>query len=255
MTDNGLLRCESIEYKDGLIVDSFSCPVAALVSTAVVLFHGGGWFAGDQKMLEPQARFFASRGLDAYCVQYRTFKRFGATPFDALNDSYSAVDYLIRTRLRPRGQNRLVLLGASAGGLLALMVSQKINVDALILFNPVTDLTETGFSNKVTRLLDSVSLREISPLHAITAPSLPSTIIFHGDSDKIVPLSASIEFKKRMNAVGNQVMLVPFKNMGHGFFNYSLYSDQNKSFMETLTSAEKFLEGVLNKRNLDGNSS
>ena len=38
---------------------------------AIVLFHGGGWNRGAPGMLNPQAEYFAGRGMVAILVEYR----------------------------------------------------------------------------------------------------------------------------------------------------------------------------------------
>lgn len=191
---------------------------------------------GDPQSLEPQARYFAANGFDAYTVQYRTFRKFGTLITESIEDTVDAVNYILLWRKQSRQFGGVVLLGASAGGLLVLMASQQVKVDALVLFNPVTNVSENGFSNKVTHMMDSALLREISPIHTIK--TVPPTIIFHGTADDVVPISASVEFMNALNAIGNNVTLKVYRGRGHGFFRFHI---------ETLAVAEAFINKVFSK--------
>lgn len=52
---------------------------------AILLFHGGGWVAGEPDWVFASARRFADQGMVAVSVQYRLASR-QVTPIDALSD-------------------------------------------------------------------------------------------------------------------------------------------------------------------------
>lgn len=45
--------------------------------SAIVFFFGGGWIGGTPTHFAPQAKYLASRGMVAICVDYRTKKSHG----------------------------------------------------------------------------------------------------------------------------------------------------------------------------------
>ena len=61
---------------------------------AIIFFFGGGWKGGTTKQFEPQARYFAERGLVSVLADYRVPSRHGTTPFDAVRDAKSAIRFL-----------------------------------------------------------------------------------------------------------------------------------------------------------------
>jgi acetyl esterase/lipase len=92
-------RPDSILYKQ---VDSVSLclhidyPLGyhpSLSYPAMVFFFGGGWNGGTTGQFEPQAEYFASRGMVCFRADYRVKSRHGTTPFESLKDAKSAMRY------------------------------------------------------------------------------------------------------------------------------------------------------------------
>ena len=190
---------------------------------AVVFIHGGGWGAGNPDQWFPQCRYFALRGLVGVSVQYR-LKSDTTTVAECVADCKSAIRYLRRNAgslgLDPE---RIVVVGESAGGHLAAALGTIAGYDepgedttvsavpnALVLLNPITDLTTRwgeGLGDKA---------QSLSPLHHISQKT-PPTLLIHGDADQVVDLRHSRAFHEEMLAVGNRGQLIVLPTADHAF--------------------------------------
>jgi len=216
---------------------------------AAVYFFGGGWKSGTMHHLLPQAKYFASRGIVGFLVDYRVYSRHRTTPFEALSDAKSAIRFIKKHTERFHiAPNRLIGIGASAGGQLA-AASCLINgynnpkddttistaLDALVLFNPVLDNGPGGYGHE--RI--GTQYKNFSPLHNIRAGA-PPTLIFLGTKDELVPVEAMEYYKMTMERTGGRCELLLYDGQEHGFFNFR----NRKFFNETLLEAQRFLTSL-----------
>jgi len=215
---------------------------------AIVFFFGGGWVSGNPDQFQFQAEYLATRGMVAFCPDYRTKSRHSTTPFESVKDAKSAIRYLkIHGDELGIDINRIVASGGSAGGHLAACTAVIDNVNEatddltvssvpmlLVLFNPVVDTGKKGYG------LEKLAGREfeLSPVHHIT-PNVPETLIMHGKADTTVPYENVHRFNYLMKQQGNKCTLIGYKKQGHGFFNYS---KSPKFFKKTLAKTESFLD-------------
>ncbi len=163
---------------------------------AIVFFFGGGWVNGDPSQFRLQAEYLATRGIVAFCPDYRTKSRHSTTPFESVKDAKSAMRYLkIHGDELEIDINKIVASGGSAGGHLAACTAVIDNINeasddlsvfavpmALALFNPVVDTGKKGYGQEKLAGREF----ELSPVHHITA-NVPVTFIMHGKADTIVP--------------------------------------------------------------------
>ena len=224
----------------------------------MIFFFGGGWTGGKLSQFRDQAQYFASRGMVTVLADYRVKSRHQTTPFEAVNDAKSAIRFL-RVHAKAFGvhPDKVIASGGSAGGHLAaaagmidgleekgenLSVSSKAN--ALVLFNPVVDMSPEGFAN------DKVGNRylEISPMQNVKKGA-PPTIFFLGTKDKLIPVSIAAEFKRKMEAVGSRCEVHLYKGEPHGFFNKGR-QEGDRCYIETVREADFFLQslGYLNQK-------
>lgn len=215
---------------------------------AIVFFFGGGWVSGSPGQFELQAEYLASRGMVAFCPDYRTKSRHSTTPFESVKDAKSAIRYLkINAESLGIDKDKIVASGGSAGGHLAACtaVIGAINEStddlttssvpaALVLFNPVVDTGKKGYGQEKLAGREF----ELSPVHHITA-NVPVTLIMHGKSDKTVPYENVVRFNYLMKQQNNKCTLVGYKKQEHGFFNYN---KSPKYFKKTLAKTESFLD-------------
>ena len=221
---------------------------------AIVFFFGGGWKTGAYVQLEPQAEYFASRGLVAASADYRIFNKHQTTPDQSLQDAKSALRW-VRTNARELGvdENKIVASGGSAGGHLAaaaallegfdapdddVTVSCKPNV--LVLFNPVLNLTLLPGR----ALLDSKGndiTKSFSPtlnLHK----SAPPAVIFYGTADKF--LAQGEEYAGKANDLGVRADLYTAAGAAHGFFNRSPWTEVTAKKADEFLASLGYLKGL-----------
>lgn len=215
-------------------------------AAAIVFFFGGGWNSGTPSQFYGQSAYLASRGVVAACAEYRVKGRHKTSPAECVKDGKSAVRWM-RTHAQELGINPAMLAagGGSAGGHIAaaigslqgfeeagedLSVSSRPN--ALVLFNPVYDNGPGGFGHASVKAY----WQEFSPLHNISAKT-PPTIVFLGDTDKLIPVATAQRYKALMEKAGVRSELHLYQGQPHGFFNVARYS-------ETLLETDKFLTSL-----------
>ena len=211
-------------------------------TAAIVLFYGGGWSGGDADLFYAHATYLASRGMTAFVPTYRTKNSAKTTPFEAVTDAKSALRW-VRENAATLGidPNRIAAGGSSAGGHIAATAAIIAGFDeptenakvssrpnALILYNPVIDLSPQGYGNERV----GPKWESISPLQNVKSGD-PPTIIFHGTADKTVPYANAVAFEAAMKAAGNQAELVTFRGVGHGFAYRPAKKDANKALRLT----------------------
>lgn len=219
---------------------------------AIVFFFGGGWTGGNPSQFEPHCKHLASKGMVACTAEYRIKSKHQTTPFECVADGKSAVRW-IRQHASELGvdPNRIAAGGGSAGGHVAACTgtvtgfeaegeNKKISSvpNAMALFNPVVDTTETGWKGGPKRLGERC--KEISPVHFVRK-DLPPTIIFHGTADKTVLFENVERFTEKMNNQGNRCELVAYKDQGHGFFNLGKNKD---TYEDTIVKLDQFLTSI-----------
>src|SRR5208283_3340707 len=186
---------------------------------AIVFFFGGGWTNGDVKQFEPQAKYFASRGMVAARADYRVKSRHGVEPDACVEDGKSAMRWLRQNAVMLGvDPDRIVASGGSAGGYIAactafpgldaegedLKIPTKPN--ALVLFNPFFPWTEKEANWKIvpTRLLTK---------------DTPPTLMMFGTKDDL--LRNAEKFMARSKELGHRAEMYLAEGVGHGFYNGS----------------------------------
>jgi len=202
---------------------------------AILFFHGGGWVGGAPGQFTDHATYFASRGIVCFQAQYRLLnKKNNDPPEICIRDARSAMRW-VRSRAAEFGidPDRIASAGGSAGGHLAATLGTmdghdepgenttvSVRSNAMILFNPVFDNGPGQWG--AGRVGDRFS--EFSPAHNITRET-PPTIVFLGDSDKLIPVATLESFQAKMKSAGARCETIVFPGMPHGFFNKGKYDD------------------------------
>jgi len=202
---------------------------------AVVCIHGGAWESGSKSGYGPAMKMLALKGYWAASVEYRfaPAHRFPAQ----LEDVQQALGYLRshagELRLDPK---RMVLLGDSAGGHLALLAGMRDGsggVRGIVNLAGPTDIphwyaepvAERMLKQTTDQLLQAVYgttdrgsaiLRDASPVAYVTAQA-PPVLTFHGDKDPVVKVEQSIAFHRALRAARAREKLVIVPGAGHGF--------------------------------------
>lgn len=232
---------ETIEVGDATIhVATPDTPASP--GRAFIDLHGGALVFGGGEACRAGARMQADQhGVRCYGVDYRMPPEH---PYPAaLDDCLAAYRYVLE-RYEP---DNIVIGGRSAGGNLALAMLLRGRDEGLpmpaglVLLSPEVDLTESGDSFEVNRIVDVVlpkSLMAINRLYAngmdLTHPyvsplfgnleGLPTTFLQTGTRDLF--LSNTVRLHRQLRRVGVQTELHIFEAMPHGGFSGSTPEDR-----------------------------
>ena len=215
---------------------------------AVIWVHGGGFVSGDKSpapmsLLEP----LSQQGYAWFSVNYRLSPQY---PFPAATDDVEAAVGYIKTHAREYkiDANRLVLIGASAGGHLVSFVGVKHraenSVAAVIPFFGEHDLVnrvhpdgECMIDGKVAPNVAAFCLSPgLAKFLGITADSanreavvraaspvthiyedMPPYLFVHGTKDFNVPYEQSVRMCTAMKKAGAKCDVILVEGGGHGF--------------------------------------
>jgi len=217
----------------------------------VVFFFGGGWQGGAATHFYPQATHLAKRGIWVACADYRIHDRHGVQPYQCVADGRSAVRW-VRAHAQELGVDpkRLAAGGGSAGGHVAACTAfvemydepdedQSISArpDALVLFNPVYDVSVCTQMAKYPQLLGE-KWETISPAHHVR-PGLPPTLLQVGSEDQYFLPHLHEPVKRKMAQAGNRFELICYPGEPHGFFN-----PPKPCFEPTVAAMDRFLDSI-----------
>lgn len=213
----------------------------------LILIHGGSWISGDKADFNEYIPVFKQRlpGYTLVNINYRLGKLPATDVFPTQEtDVKAAVDFILsKSSEYIFNKEKVAVLGASAGGHLALLQSYKYTspkVKALIdmfgpadmvdLYNSLTDPIERfGLQTLMsgTPTSNAALYQSASPINFITAQN-PPTLILHGGMDPIVPISQSIALKAKLQAAGVPVQMVTYPTEGHGWTGANLTDSYQK---------------------------
>jgi acetyl esterase/lipase len=219
---------------------------------SIILIHGGGWNSGSKNDFLTYIDSFRKRMPDyaIFNLDYRLVNGNNLFPTQE-HDVKSAMDFIVSNSSAYHiNKNKLVLLGASAGGHLALLQGYKYNtpkVAAIVDFFGPTDLLamfEKPWHPYVPFVLQMITgttpmqnpslYQHSSPINYVSTHSAP-TLILHGSNDNIVNVSQSKSLKAKLDQVGITNELVIYQGKSHGWNGATLSNsfDRIESFLKT----------------------
>jgi acetyl esterase/lipase len=215
----------------------------------VVAIHGGGWRGGSKDLYGRMAARLATHGYAVAAVGYRLSKPGQPGWPSNFEDVREAVRWL-RRHAEDYGldPDRVVAMGSSAGGHLALMLGAypdgpvtpegrpggnhtqssdvTARVDAVVSFYGPADLARLDgvpiAGESVEALLGGppTSLpgrcEAASPINHVS-PDDPPVLLIHGDKDATVPIDQGHRLARVLGAAGVTHRLVVIPGAGHGF--------------------------------------
>lgn len=200
----------------------------------VVFIHGGGWVEGDKSDMNSYVDTLRKLmpGYAVINLNYRLAYNSSVNVFPAQeNDVKSAIAYYLNQAEDYMVSDDLVLLGASAGGHLAMLHAYKNdpggNVRAVVDFFGPFDLVALWNYSIIQQLIlygatgafpvDNPTLyTSSSPSSYITASS-PPTIALQGGADPLVPPSQTSALIAALDAAGVTNELAYYPAEGHGW--------------------------------------
>jgi len=212
---------ELISYGDSAdqVIELFRATGASKKS--IGLIHGGYWRPEyDRAHLRPSAVRLASEGFDTYLIEYR---RSQGSPDHYIEDIKSAVEVI----------GDCTLIGHSAGGHLALLVSESPQVKKIVALAPVSDLVRGEELNldggAITLFLggDADDRPDLDPMR-LSALKVPVTVI-HGANDERVPVELSQSFAEKFT----EIEYIEIPDCGH----FELIDPRRDSIFRLMLSA------------------
>lgn len=228
------------------------------LSPMVINIHGGGWNKGRK---EDQSGFnaFFKKGYAVANVEYRLVQTAPAPA--AIEDIRCSLIYLIEHAAELNiDVNKIVIMGSSAGGHLALMggllendhrfdtnckTTKTIKVAAIIDQYGIADVWDWAYGTHKTsksatwwlgdRAKDEAFGRSVSPINYVKKSS-PPTFIVHGDADPVVPHEQSEALYKRFQDAGVKSQFVIVPGGQHGKFTKEKKAEISGQIMEFLKS-------------------
>ena len=219
-------------------------------SPIVINIHGGGWNHGVK---ESQTGFntFFKMGYAVANIEYRLTGQ--ATAPAAVEDARCALIYLVKNAKELNIDiNKIVIMGGSAGGHLALMAGllgndhrfdgncpgvENIKVAAIIDKYGITDVWDWGYGKNVTsksatrwlgeRANDRKFAASVSPISYVNKNS-PPVFIVHGDADPTVPYQQSVDLHRKLKEAGVRTEFITVEGGLHGKFEKEKNSEINK---------------------------
>lgn len=220
----------------------------------VINIHGGGWNHGKKESQRGFGSFF-SRDFVVANVEYRLENQAKAPA--AIEDVRCALIYLLNQASKYGiDESKVVVMGTSAGGHLALMAGllnndrsfdngcvYKDNIQILAVVDKygVVDLEPIRHKGSVKKWLGAKVnnlefVRSVSPITYVNNTS-SAVFIVHGKKDPIVPYAQSEQLYEKLQGAGVQSEFVTIENGLHGKFSIEEKDKINKalfSFFEKL---------------------
>jgi acetyl esterase/lipase len=182
-----------------------------------LVLHGGYWQAHYNLIhTGHMCRALAEAGIATWNLEYRCVGAPGGEWPAARDDLELALAYLDRL---PLPHDRVVLLGHSAGGQLALWAAAQGLVTHAVAQAGVSDLAEAAR----LRLSDGAALELVGGREELFAGASPAELLplgvpqllVHGEDDAIVPVSMSRSYHEAAVAAGDPAELVVLPGVGH----------------------------------------
>ncbi len=205
----------------------FAADPACATGQAVVICPGGGYgivsMDNEGYML---AEWFAQNGITAAVLKYRLPNHVKEVP---LEDAARAIE-IMRSKSEEYSfdSTRVGVMGSSAGGHLAAMVSTMVEESQkpnfTILFYPViTGEKDMGHEWSLNSLLGvdrSAELTDLYSLEKRVTQTTPPAILFHCDDDKVVPSINSTRYYAALKSFGTKASIHIYPSGGHGWGDY-----------------------------------
>ncbi len=215
----------------------------------IILVHPGTWSMGDKDDFNDTIRTLSDYGYAAASIDY------GLIPDEnMLSQSKNLVDSIkfIVENGSDKGidKDKVILIGASAGGHLAILAAQEIcnnkqdydfNLIYLVDMFGATDLnnrenlspdldesiayltnSEFLIGDKNMKVEDAI--KKVNPIEIVNK-NLTKTLVISGDQDDYIPIEISKEFYERLQDLGVDSEFVEVKGVGHSPLNEEFWKE------------------------------
>jgi acetyl esterase/lipase len=231
-------------------------PKSEKPTPVVINIHGGGWNHGERQSQTGFNTFFKA-GFAVANISYRLTGQ--ATAPAAVEDARCALIYLVKNaKALNIDADKIVVMGGSAGGHLALMAGmlgndhrfdnncpavENVKVAAIIDKYGITDVWDWGYGPRKTSKSATAWLGQyakdqkfagtVSPISYVSKTT-PPIFIVHGDADPTVPYEQSVDLHNKLKAAGVKTKFITVPGGLHGKFDKEKNSEINKEMMAFL---------------------
>lgn len=189
-----------------------------------VLLHGGFWRARfTRSLMHALAVDLSQRGWASWNIEYRRGGSGDAVEtIDDVRAAIAALENLV-ARGQPLHVARLLLIGHSAGGQLALCVASTPVVSSVVSLAGVCDLVSAfnaGIGENAVAEFMGASPAQQPQAYAMADPMqrLPTrtdVLLVHGDADDRVPVQLSRQYAVAARAAGDSCELLELAGVDH----------------------------------------
>ncbi len=210
----------------------------------IVLIHGGAWAGGDKTDFAPFVDSLKKRlpGYAIFNINYR-LSALGANVFPTQElDTKAAVEFIFNKRNEYLISDNFTMLGASAGGHLALLQAYKYSVpvktkvvvdffgptDMLDLYNNPGIVPQSTIESIVgaSPASNAALYFQSSPINYATNSAACPTIILQGGADPLVNAgSQSFVLRNKLELEGIPFQYTEYPGAGHGDWSTALFTD------------------------------
>lgn len=242
--------------------DLYISPNASKPTPILINIHGGGWRSGVKETQGGFSSYFKA-GFAVANMEYRLSGQ--ATAPAAVEDTRCMLIYLIKNaKALNIDPNKIIIMGGSAGGHLALMGGllandhrfdtncpgvENVKVAAIIDKYGIADVWDWTYgpehksSSPKLWLGDKVNdenfIKSVSPIFYVTKNS-PPIFIVHGDSDPTVPYQQSVDLYKKLQDLGVKSQFMTVEGGLHGKFDKEKNSEINIAILQFIAELDAF---------------
>ncbi|MDR0932516.1 MAG: alpha/beta hydrolase [Victivallales bacterium] len=189
-----------------------------------LLIHGGGWSSMDKSRMVGIAEFLCEQNFAVFNINYRLLN---AGPWPLCGDDCKKAAEFVLAKHIPEldicNCERLLIVGGSAGGHLALMTGLRLpprQVSGIISLSGVNDITvyPTDESQRKYFFGGEPTEEEIAaanPISLIT-PAAPPILCTHTIFDTVVSFKAAENFVAKCHEVGAKIEFYRYDRSGDG---------------------------------------
>ena len=188
-------------------------PAAVDRAPLALFIHGGGWNSQDKSSFAGVAEFLCGLGFAVFNINYRLLSA-GPWPLCG-DDCLCAAEFLLHgscAHLDRIDRSRLLVVGGSAGGHLALMTGLRLpreHVSAIVSISGVADITLFPQQAEARRqffggIPTAAEMRSAQPVELVRQDQ-PPVLLTHYRNDPVVPCTAAEHFAARTRAAGAEV--------------------------------------------------
>lgn len=221
-------------------------PQTNMRTPVVLLLHGGGWVTGSKEDMQWFGYHMAENGMTAISIDYRLVNK-NTTPLQQYDDVKKALSLTEENaNVLNIDKNRIGVLGGSAGGHLAAMLSTEKNTAikaAVILWGPTDLESKYKLTYRASSMLaryvpnkEQSTLDYFSPIRRINTQIAKSWLIIHGQLDEIVPVEESRAFYASLRTKGIDSYYIELPGQKHSLDNKQMQAQTVNSILMFLKS-------------------